>query len=200
MRFNMKKIVGLGLAITMAVGMSVSTMAASPNNNNRYPIEVDIDVNYNGQIDAGEVYNIELNADGSGVLVNADQTTTAFSKYAQPGTHTIENSTVATAFDAIYGTGLVQNITGQPQQFYEVEYKDPVTWAGTGNYGIAFDTVAGHKGTETENGDGSTHYEFWELYIQDDNATSPSSAANYATHYLASNISKVVVLMSSFDY
>ena len=175
----------------MACGMSFSVSAVSPDGNNQYPIVVEYDSDHNGT--AETTVTVYLNADGSyntGSFDGDGNPITA--KYSQPGSHTIENVTAATAFDALFATGQINS-------FGEVQYLDPSTWAPTGIYGIAINTFCGQSGYSVPVGN-KTRYFYWDLEIKDDASSTFSHAMNYATNYLASNIKAVKLTFTHMDY
>lgn len=176
-----KKLIALVMAMTMVLAMGVTSFAATPNADGKYPIEVKYDSNFDGVAD--QTTTVYLNADGS-----ADNVT----KYAQPGSNTIENYGVATAFDALYATGKVNN-------YYEVQYVDS-SWQPIDTFGIAFDKFNGKEGTSETLSNGKTRYYYWNVAIKSSADGSYTSANDYATHYKASDIYGVQVVYTYMDY
>ena len=106
------------------------------------------------------------------VTVDKDRTL-----YTLEDAATIENYGKATAMDALIATG--KTIT-----YHKVQYLDTTT----------FDSIDGIAGTSVDNGDDTTTYKYWELYIND------VSASNYATNYVLTDGMNITVKWSSMIY
>lgn len=179
-----RKFTALLMAMVMVLAMGVTSFAAE---NTTYTIPVEYDSDFDGTADK-TVY-VTLNEDGSYVDSNGNS-----HKYTQSSGHSIENYDKATAFDALYATGLLDD-------YYAVEYLDTTTWQGTGVYGMAFNTFNGMSGgSVTDDETGVTTYTYWNLQIKEKNSDSYVSSDNYATHSLASDIDGVRVVFTSMEY
>lgn len=176
-----RKFTALLMAMVMVLAMGVTSFAAE---NTTYTIPVEYDSDFDGTADK-TVY-VTLNEDGSYVDSNGNS-----HKYTQPSGYSIENYDKATAFDALYATGLLDD-------YYAVEYLDTTTWQGTGVYGMAFDTFNGRSGRPEDLPNGQTRYYYWNYQV--DTGSGYVSSDNYATHDLASQIDGVRVVYAYMDY
>lgn len=176
-----RRVTALLMAMVMVLAMGVTSFAAE---NTTYTIPVEYDSDFNGTADK-TVY-VALNEDGS--YVDSDGVS---HKYTQSSGYSIENYDKATAFDALYATGLLDD-------YYAVAYVASPDWEPTGVYGMAFDTFNGRSGRSETLPNGQTRYYYWNYQV--DTGSGYVSSDNYATHDLASQIDGVRVVYTYMDY
>lgn len=169
---TLKRMLAVMLAVVMMMGLGVTSMAATTEGSNKVTVHVTIQ---NPDDTSKNIF------DGN-VTVDKDRTL-----YTLEDAATIENYGKATAMDALIATG--KTIT-----YHKVQYLDTTTWKPIDQYGIAFDSIDGIAGTSVDNGDDTTTYKYWELYIND------VSASNYATNYVLTDVMNITVKWSSMIY
>ena len=174
MKKSMKKLTALLLAMVMVLAMGLTSFAATNDDEITNPVTVKVTIqNPNGG------YFL----DNQSVTLDKNK-----SLYTLTDAAIIENNGTATAIDAII-KAVNNNIN-----YYKVQYVEYGTWEPIDQYGLAFDTLNGIKGTSVDNEDGTTTYFYWEVKI---NGT---SAANYATNYVLTDGMEIEVLWSSYVY